>query len=195
MRHVPPLFSLVVLATACGRDAAAPGTPVTPTEAQAIASTLVTFSNSGTTGGTQLPVRLVDPFTLQFTWNTPVACAAGGTLTPNIQVSIVYAGEPYTATVDAAGTATAASCAFPADGQTMTVTGGFNVSGHASISSSQPAGTQTFSVRGAFDWRRTDGTSGSCTVDLTTSGMFNGPDIKGNVCGRAIDLSAQPLKG
>ncbi len=186
------LLVMALIAAGCGRDAAGPDASLTQTEVQAIAGTLV---SSNAALAAWVPSGHSEPFTMQSHWDTPMPCAAGGTLTPDVQVNIAYTGEPFTASLDASGTATAADCGMPADGQTLTVAGTFNISGHASMSSSQPAGSQAFSVKGAVDWRRTDGTHGSCTFDLSTSGMFMGPEIKGKVCGRSVDLSSQQLRG
>ena len=131
------------------------------------------------------------PFTLHYTAALP--CPAGGTLTPDVTLTGNFDREAETAFMDLTGKEIAASCASVADGQTVTVSGSLDLTGHAEISGAHPAGVQTFTVKGSFDWSAADGSHGTCSLNLATSADLAGKTgtVTGTFCGTDVNLSGK----
>lgn len=189
-------LGLVLVVAACGRDAAGPTGPTTPARARDLAGTLVGLSTAPATSSTpQLslgPARSAStPFTLHY--HAALPCPAGGTFTADVTLTGNFDRAAQTAFVDLTGKETAASCASTADGQKVTVSGSLDLTGHAEISGAQPAGVQTFTLKGSFDWTAADGSHGTCTLDLASSADLPGKTgtVKGTLCGTDVNYSGK----
>ncbi|CAA9373415.1 MAG: hypothetical protein AVDCRST_MAG89-4793 [uncultured Gemmatimonadetes bacterium] len=119
------------------------------------------------------------------------ACPAGGnvTVTGTVERAIDRATQSGTLSVNAKRVENA--CAFQQrNGVTVTVTGQPSTSMAAKqIFEKGVPGVLTQTQKGAFSWTRSNGKSGTCTVDLTST--FNHATrtatVKGTFCGRAVD--------
>jgi hypothetical protein len=96
-------------------------------------------------------------------------------------------------------TRTDAACAHEVrSGVTVTVNGAPNVaitSQHTRTAG--VAGPWTHTEKGAFDWSRSDGKSGHCTVDVTSTfdPAAHSLHVKGTVCNRTFDRTLTPTPG
>ena len=192
-------FALAALAlAACGKDATAPAsTQLKPDEAQALvlgmvasgdaysgavaAPDVVTLSGSGAT--TFGPVT--------FTQAHP--CPKGGMVTPNVTLTGSLDLTAHSLSLDLSGTETPRDCAYVVKAVTVTVNGNPNlaVAAHLAIVAGVPSGAQTFTQKGDFTWASSDGRSGTCGVDVTSSADFgkNLRTVSGTFCGQTIDIS------
>ena len=134
-------------------------------------------------------------------FTTTRQCPAGGSAT----VAGTIKGEMDRATrslaLETAATRTESACAFPArrtGGATLTVSGNPNVAVRASFRAvnGQPSGPQTVTQKGAFTWSSSDGRSGSCALDLTSTVDFAAQtySVKGTLCGQTVDVTRKGVQ-
>ncbi len=188
MRRVSIVLGLVFCA-ACGRETTAPAGQLTPGQAQQLATSMAGMAGSAAAVSLIASRSATTPFNLQYT--TTFNCPGGGTLTPDINLSGGYDQQARSMYADVTGKETAASCASTVDGQKVTVSGTFDLTGHAAVSGGQPEGAQTFTVKGSFDWKAADGRRGTCSLDLAASADITGKSasITGSLCGHAVDFT------
>lgn len=188
MRLTPMIIGLV-LCVACGREATAPAGQLTSTQAGELAGSMAGMA--GSAGAVSLiAVRsATTPFTVRYT--TVFSCPGGGTLTPDVTLTGGYDQQARSMFADVTGTETATGCASTVDGQKVTVSGLFQLTGHAATADSQPYGAQTFRVVGSFDWVAADGRRGNCSLDLTASADLTGKSatVTGSLCGQTVNLN------
>lgn len=196
MRTVSALIALASLVAACGREPAAPAGQFTPVQARDLATGMTGLSSSyGSSAASLLSLAATrsatTPFAIHYTAAFP--CPAGGTLTPDLNLSGGYDRQAQSAFVDLTGKETAASCAHTVDGQKMTLSGSFDLTGHAEVSGGAPAGVQRFTIKGTFDWAAADGSRGTCSLDLTAFADLAASTgtLAGSVCGTAVNLSGK----
>lgn len=184
---------------ACGKDATSPASKqLKPDEAQALAlgmaasgdaysgamavPDVVTLSTAS--GGTSF-----GPIT--FTQSHP--CPKGGSITPHVTLNGTIDPTARSLTLDVSGTETPSECAYPVKAVTITVNGNPNlaITAHLAIVAGAPSGAQTFTEKGAFTWKSSDGRSGSCTVDVTSSADFakNLRTVTGTFCDQTFNIS------
>jgi RNase P/RNase MRP subunit p29 len=136
----------------------------------------------------------VVPQTLDREFSHTRACPKGGSTTLAGRVTGEADRETRTRTSEMKATKTDQNCSFEVDrrGATVTVNGNPNIvlQHNMKIVNGVPSGLQTSSQKGAFTWQRSDGASGSCTVDVRS--VFD-PDAKthtvsGTMCDRQINV-------
>jgi hypothetical protein len=119
------------------------------------------------------------------------ACPAGGnvTVTGTVERAIDRATQSGTLAVNAKRVENA--CAFQQrNGVTVTVTGQPSTSMAAKQTFEKGVpGVLTQTQKGAFSWARSNGKSGTCTVDLalTFDPATRTVTVKGTFCGRSVD--------
>ncbi len=195
------LASLAVTAlllAACGRDATAPatGSKLAPDEAQALAASMAASVDAyaGAVPSASLVGTLGagTPFG-PITFTKEHACPKGGSVQPDLTIQGTVDMTAHSLTMDVSGTETPKDCAYPVKSVTITVNGNPNIAitGHLAIVAGVPSGAQTYSQKGGFSWKSSDGRSGTCTVDLTSSADFskNLRTVTGTFCGQTIDIS------
>ncbi len=136
----------------------------------------------------------VVPQTVDREFSHTRACPKGGSTTLAGRVTGEADRETRTRTSEMKATKTDQNCSFEVDrrGATVTVNGNPNIvlQHNMKIVNGAPSGLQTSSQKGAFTWQRSDGASGSCTVDVRS--VFD-PDAKthtvsGTMCDRQINV-------
>ncbi|HEX2093608.1 MAG TPA: hypothetical protein VHG28_14475 [Longimicrobiaceae bacterium] len=155
------------------------------------------LSPSFSAGGTEAPAAAA-PVPIDVTFNRTHACPRGGSVTMSgtIKGEVDRAARSLTAETNA--TKTQASCAFPTrNGGTITVNGNPNIAirSNQKIVGGAPSGPQTTTQKGGFTWKASDGRSGSCTVDITSTfdPAAKTRTVKGTICGRTVDVT-RPLQ-
>lgn len=192
------LAAAVLVLSACGKDATAPatGSRLTSDEAQALALNMAASGDayagavpSASLVGTQSAGTPFGPIT----FTKEHACPKGGSVLPDITIQGTVDLTAHSLTVEMSGTETPRDCSYPVKATTITVSGNPNlaVAGHVSIVAGVPSGAQTFTQKGGFTWKSSDGRSGTCTVDLTSSADFSKDlrTVAGTFCGQTISIS------
>lgn len=181
------LFGALVGAAACDRGATEPGAAeLSSAEISALAPQFDALAFA------MASVAVTQAIDREFTHTR--ACPKGGTTTLAGRVTGQGDRETRTRTSEMTATKTDQNCSFEAGrrGVTVTVNGNPNVvlQHNMKIVNGLPTGLQTSSQKGAFTWQRSDGASGSCTVDVRS--VFD-PDTKthtvsGTMCDRQINV-------
>ena len=141
---------------------------------------------SGVAASAAVPVAINNSFTVT------KHCPQGGQVT--VTGTIVGTGDDAThsLTLDATGTRTDASCAFPTRHGVLTLSGNPNIAyeGHLNIVNAVLVGLQTSSHTGSFTWAR-GGFSGTCEVDLDSSydPATRSAAVTGSFCGWTVSVS------
>jgi hypothetical protein len=94
---------------------------------------------------------------------------------------------------DVSGSGEWADCARRRREITRTIDGQFEFESHRKRQNGEPVGLQTSHKSGSFTWTRSDGKSGSCEFDITST---RNPDegtrtVTGTICGREIDRTVE----
>ena len=189
-KRVMAMVLLLGLASACA-DATGPDeAPDTEAlallalEADELTGVLLDDAFTLAFAGSDLALAAVDPRPFSRTRN----CPAGGTLTVAGQIDRTRNGEG-TVEIEVTGTGTWAACARARGDRTLTIDGGFTFEAYRKRVNGAPVGPQTSHKAGSFTWTRSDGQSGQCSFDLTST---RNPDaqtrtITGTMCGREIN--------
>jgi hypothetical protein len=197
-RHVlPALMALAALAACDGASPTGGDAALTQTEAQELASAWDDVG-AGVMDGYGGPSEAVLPgapaqatTTVQFT--STRACPAGGTATLAGTREITRDGGG-TGSVRFAATRTDAACTFAArrgtGTVTITTTPTVQLTSEQSWTDGQP-GTRTSTHKGSFDWARSGGAGGSCTVDLvaTWTPATRTHTLNGTFCDRTVSVT------
>ncbi len=185
---------------ACGKDATSPAasTQLKPDEAQALALGMAASGDaySGAvaapdvvTLSTMTTATTIGP--IAFTQSHP--CPKGGTVTPDVTITGSIDLTARSLSMEVKGTETPKDCAYPVKALTVTVNGNPNLAIDAKLAivAGVPSGAQTFTEKGGFTWATSDGRSGTCTVDMTSSADFgkNLRSVSGTFCDTKIDIS------
>jgi len=182
------VFATLAL-VACGRDSAAPGPGLTDSEARSLAASFSGMAGSyaltASAGSAGIASALGGGISVSYT--AELKCPAGGTVTPDLQITGNFDKVTNSGVFDVTGKETLKDCANTTDAQTITATGTLTSTSHVSIVNGKP-GTVSATEKGSFDWRKSDGTSGTCAVDL--SAIVDATTLKatvtGTFCGRGI---------
>ncbi len=199
------LAAVALLAAACDQNATAPAAgALESADAALLAEELDALTSAALSAGigsavlfSEMPANAA-PIPVDRSFTSTRRCPAGGSVT----VAGTTRGELDRAarslSLETLATRTESACAIPtrrARGATLTVTGNPNVAIKANqkVVGGQPVGPQTIVQKGAFTWSASDGRSGSCTVDLTSSVDFatRTYSVKGTLCGRTVDVTKQ----
>ena len=209
MRGATLLSSLLFLSlpmVGCESALGPGGSPLTADDASRLASDLdiignaaidgalvalgASFSGGSSTGSlaTDVPVPVRGTFTRTLT------CPQGGQVTVVGTTTGEGDRETRTLTTESNVVKTHVNCAVGRrNGLTITMNGNPNIVVKATrkIVGGRPSGPQTLSQKGGFTYAISDGRSGSCAIDLTST--FD-PDtrthtLKGVNCGRTVDVT------
>ena len=197
-KHVlPALMALAALAACDGASPTGGDAAITQAEAQELASAWDGVG-AGVMDGFGGPSQAVLPgtpaeatTTVQFTRTR--ACPAGGTATVQGTREITRDGNG-SASERFAATRTDAACTFPArrgaGTVTITTTPSVQLASEQTWTAGQP-GTRTSTQEGSFDWSRSGGASGSCTVDLeaTWTPATRTYTLHGTFCNRTVSVT------
>lgn len=198
-KHVLPALMALAALAAC--DGASPtggaDASLTQAEAQELASAWDGVS-AGVMDGYGGPFAAVLPgtpaeatTTIQFT--STRACPGGGTATVQGTREVTRDGNGN-GSVDFSATRTDAACTFPArrgtGTVTITTTPSVQLTSEQTWTAGQP-GTRTSTQVGSFDWERSGGASGSCTVNLTSTWTpaTRTYTLNGTFCNRTISVT------
>ncbi|HEX6040380.1 hypothetical protein [Longimicrobium sp.] len=129
------------------------------------------------------------------TFTSTRACPSGGTATVQGTREATRDGQGG-GSVSFSATRTDAACTFPArrgpEGGTLTITTtpAVQLTSQQTWTDGQP-GTRTSTQKGSFDWTRSGGASGSCTVDLTATWTpaTGTHTVRGTFCNRTVDVT------
>ncbi len=185
---------------ACGKDATSPAASpqLKPDEAQALALGMAASGDaySGAVAVPDVVTRSTANGGTSFgpiTFTKPRPCPKGGSITPDVKLSGSIDATARSLTLDVSGTETPTECAYPVKALTITVNGNPNlaITAHLAIVAGAPSGAQTFTEKGAFTWKSSDGRSGSCTVDVASSADFakNLRTVTGTFCDQTFNIS------
>ncbi len=185
---------------ACGKDATSPtaSTQLKPDEAQALALSMAA-SGDAYSGAVSAPdvvtlstlsgATTIGPIT--FTQSHP--CPKGGTVTPDVTITGSVDLTARSLSMEVKGTETPKDCAYPVKAVTVTVNGNPNLAIDAKLAivAGVPSGAQTFTEKGGFTWKTSDGRSGTCAVDITSSADFakNLRTVSGTFCNQTLNIS------
>jgi hypothetical protein len=185
-RTVAALLGALVATTACERGATEPAaTELSTGEVSVLAPQFDALAFAA--------ASFVVPQTIDREFTHTRACPKGGTTTMAGRVTGQADRETRTRSSEMKAIKTDQDCAFEAgrSGVVVTVNGSPNIELQHSmkIVNGAPSGPQTSSQKGGFTWKRSDGASGSCTVDLKS--VFD-PDtnthtVSGLMCDRQIN--------
>jgi hypothetical protein len=197
--HVLP--ALLALAALAACDGASPtggaDAALTQAEAQELASAWddVGAGVMDSYGG---PASAVLPGTpAQATTSTQFSstrsCPAGGTATVQGTREVTRDGAG-SGSVHFSATRTDAACTFPArrgaGTMTITTTPSVQLTSEQTWTDGQP-GTRTSTHQGSFEWSRSGGASGACTVDLTATWTpaTHTYTLNGTFCNRTVSVT------
>ncbi len=202
---LPLLAAAAVLAAGCDQPATAPDGTLDARESAALAAGLDEVAGAALGGGLaafggfDLAPGGARPSAAPVPVNVPVErtqpCPKGG----SVAVAGTLKGEvdlaARSAALETVATTTHAACAFPGKqgGATLTVTGSPNLALRATVKAVNgvPTGPQVATQKGAFTWSASDGRSGSCSVDVTST--FDPVAMKrtvaGTVCGVDVNVT------
>lgn len=198
-------LAAAALLAACDQNATAPSASgLEPADAALLAEELDALT--GMALSTQIGSFLLfsaapanaAPLPVDRTFTSSRQCPAGGSVTVAGAVKGEMDRAARSLSLETAATRTEAACAIPArraGGATLTVNGNPNVAVRAAtrVVNGEPSGPQTVTQKGAFNWSSSNGRSGSCTVDLTSTVDFTARtySVKGTLCGQTVDVTKQ----
>lgn len=209
MRGATLLSSLLFLSLpmiACESAVGPGGSPLSADDARRLASELdvignaaidgalvtlgASYSGASSTGSSASGV----PVPVSRTFTRTLECPKGGQVTVVGTTTGEGDRETRTLTTESKVIKTHVNCAVGRrNGLTITMNGSPNivVTATRKIVAGRTSGPQTLSQKGAFTYATSDGRSGSCAIDLTST--FD-PDtrtytLKGVNCGRTVDLT------
>lgn len=191
---------LMALAACGGGDATAPAaaTNLRADEAAQLAVELGMALSSATAapatgtsaGGVAASVAAV-PFSHSVSMTVP--CPRGGSTKLTGSATGDYDATAQKLVMDVTATQEPQECGVLVKQVTFTTSGAPNLasSAHMEFTAGTQAGKFTSSTKGGFSWKASDGRSGSCTVDYTSSADFTAKTVKvtGSFCGTALDYS------
>jgi hypothetical protein len=144
-------------------------------------------------GAPSFSAASLDVITTTTTFTRTHTCPVSGSVT--VAGTLVVSGdrETHTASSTLNATRTDDACTFNLhSGGTVTVTGNPNivVTGAWSITNGVP-GVRTVTHKGSFNWTRSGGGSGTCTVDLTATWdpATHTAHVQGTFCNRTVDVT------
>src|SRR5262245_16637349 len=197
MKRTFAAFAAVLILTSCSDKndpMASSGDKLTRSEALAIANS-VDASTSGTASTTPAGLRTADfanstPTDVTVHTETSFPCPASGRINVKLDLSLAASFEERTFRLDTEGKLDHDHCGFPHDGITLTVDGDPDLSfeAHAGVTNGAALDLSS-SAKGAVNWTASDGRSGHCGLDITTTTDFAAKKrtTAGQVCGVTIN--------
>jgi hypothetical protein len=191
-------LALLALAACSSDTTGATADGLSASEAQELASSMATNTGDalsdafGSPGFDRVAGETVNrDVTVTETFTRTRNCPKGGTLTVAGTRTGTVNAATKTGTWNETGTRTDAACAHEVrSGDVVTVTGAPNVAIASSHSRTAGVpGTWTHTEKGAFDWARSDGKTGHCTVDITSTfdPAAHTYHTSGTLCNRTFD--------
>jgi hypothetical protein len=144
------------------------------------------FGSAGMGGGTDADRIVEEQFTIVRT------CPLGGSVTVAGSALREFVRDTRTVTSQVSATKTADACTYALrNGATIAITGNPNIGVEARRKrvAGVPTGLQTLTHRGSFNWTRSTGENGTCTVDITATvdPENRTRTVRGTFCNRTID--------
>jgi hypothetical protein len=137
------------------------------------------------------PAAAVNTVSVSFDQTAP--CPRGGTVRAAGHVGVSYDPVTRDGSLDVTATTTPAACAYDGDaGAVISLTGNPSLQLHATAAARAGVpGKVTVSQTGGFNWSRSTGGSGSCTLDLTTvvDPATQTTVTTGTFCGIAVNVT------
>jgi len=194
------IVSLIAFTAACS-DGFGPADGVDAEEAASIALDTdaitgeIIFGQMLLAGfGTELATSAGDGEPRTFSRTRP--CQAGGSIELSGSIERTVTAE-RTVEFDASAQGTWNDCARTRRDITRTIDGEFSITSHRKIVNGQAAGPQTTTKQGQFSWTTSNGKSGECAFNVTSTRL---PEegtrtVQGTVCGREIDRTVTWSRG
>jgi hypothetical protein len=201
-----PVLTLLALGTACS-DFLGSGSNLDRQEAADVADFMAASAIDGLDGIGVVGAPAASPqpapaitFTRTFTVTRP--CPAGGSITISGKVEGEIERDTRSGTLTENRTISMDDCTRPlrrgtvtlntADGAPIAVNGQVTVQNGLHVAGS-------FTKQGTFQWSRSNGDSGSCTIDLSITWNRDGSTfthtVKGTICGREIERTTTRTRG
>jgi hypothetical protein len=201
-----PLVTLLAFVTACS-DFLGSGGKLDTQEAIDVADFMAATAIDGLDGIGVVGAPAASPeaspaitFTRTFTVNR--TCPAGGSVTISGRVEGEIDRGTGSGTLTENRTISMDDCARGSRRGTITLNTPDNapitISGQVTIENGRHV-AGSFTKQGTFVWSRSNGDSGSCTIDLTVTWSRQGNTfthtVKGTICGREIDRTTTRTRG
>lgn len=187
-----------MLALAACESSVAPAGTLSDEDLQDLAAALESVAQGAmTTSGPSFSESAEEgtgPRPIATTFTMTVGCPVSGTLSIAAESKGEVDRATHSMTLATTATVTHDECAVRnRRGVTITVNGNPNVvmTSNIKVVDGRPSGIQTSTQKGAFTWSTTEGASGTCEIDVTSS--FD-PDtrtrtVSGTNCGRTINFT------
>ncbi|MDP2480157.1 MAG: hypothetical protein Q8W49_06630 [Candidatus Palauibacterales bacterium] len=144
-------------------------------------------------GSGHMPGLRATVLSSETTFHTQRDCRLGGNLTVDGHISHTFDTDTHTLTADFQATATHDACVRKIRTTNLTLTGNPNLQlvAHRERVNGAPSGLQTWSLQGSVDWVKSDGTSGTCDIDIQgqLDPAARARTIDGSVCGHTVHES------
>jgi hypothetical protein len=193
-----PALALVLAVVGCG-ELTGPGDDLDnedlaflALEADALTGQLVDDMGFGLFAGSDLLVGSADPRDTSGSFTRTHECPAGGTLTVTGTLDRSR-NDAGVVEWDVSGSGEWADCARRRREITRTIDGQFEFESHRSRQNGEPVGLQTSHKSGSFTWTRSDGQSGTCEFDITSTRdpVAGTRTVTGTICGREIERTVE----
>jgi len=136
--------------------------------------------------------------TVTTTFTRTRTCPQGGDVKLEGTVVRTWDRSTSSGSISFDATRTEEACAFNRNGVTITVTGNPNtkLTANQSVTNGTP-GIRTATKKGSFTWTKSNGASGSCTVDVTHTWdpATKTLHITGKLCNQTVDITRTWTQG
>lgn len=166
------------------------------------ASAIEGLDGMGMVGAPAASVEAAAPITFTRTFTVTRPCPAGGSITMSGKVEGQIDRDTRSGTLTESRTTSMDDCARQfrrgtltlntPDGSPITINGQVTIQNGTHVSGS-------FTKKGTFEWSRSDGQSGTCTIDLSINWSREGNTfthtVRGTVCGREVNRTTTRTRG
>ncbi|GBD32773.1 hypothetical protein HRbin33_01747 [bacterium HR33] len=201
-----PVMALLVFGTACSDFLGSGGNLDTQDAADVadfMAATAIDgLDGIGIVGAPAASAEAAPPITFTRTFTVTRSCPAGGTVTISGKVEGEIDRDTRSGTLTESRTISMDDCARELRRGTITLNTADDapiaVNGQVTIENGHHV-AGSFTKTGTFEWSRSNGDSGSCTIDLTITWSRDGNTfthtVKGTICGREIERTTTRTRG
>ena len=139
-------------------------------------------------GPAAVPARTVLSSVTTITFERTRECQTGGTLTLAGTLTRTWDGEARTYDVEGNGTKTRVGCQFTRADVVFTIDGVTDWTHERHYVEGAPTGLWITTYEGDFDWSKSTGDSGSCTLELTRTWDMDAKEgvLEGTFCDREV---------
>ena len=130
--------------------------------------------------------------TVTTTFTRTRTCPQGGSVKLEGTHTVTADPATHSGSSTFSATRTETACAFARNGRTITINGNPNTQLTASQSwTNGVPGVRTATKKGSFTWSRSDGKSGTCTVDVTATWdpATHTLHVSGTLCNQTVDVT------